>query len=240
MSLFEEQEACKQMPQEEKEEKKEKQLRWKTTGTLPKEKKTYAEVVKGHDEVTEHTFGLVLPESYKQPELSDDQLMDDIVTYSHPATTSLMAAITRSSEEADREKGKSRVKEACRDSICYQLREMGSKVFEIESLVSNLTHKLNTSELSNYMLRSETRELNNMLTELRKDTDRKSVDLSLFKDIVSYQDEARSGLNQQLTFLTSQLIKTTTELNDSLDRESELKRTIDNLRRKAKPWLYNK
>jgi chromosome segregation ATPase len=90
------------------------------------------------------------------------------------------------------------------------------------------------------MLRSETRELNNMLTELRKDTDRKSVDLSLFKDIVSYQDEARSGLNQQLTFLTSQLIKTTTELNDSLDRESELKRTIDNLRRKAKPWLYSK
>ena len=123
-----------------------------------------------------------------------------------------------------------------RYSLGYQLRCLAQKASEIEGKISSFNYRFSCSELSNWTLQTEITRLKDINTELKKELALQCFDVSLYKDLVSYQEQSRVSLNSQLVFVTAELMLFKQKFDEVSVANLELKRVVNNYKSRDLSW----
>jgi hypothetical protein len=123
-----------------------------------------------------------------------------------------------------------------RYSLGYQLRCLAQKASEIEGKISSFNYRFSCSELSNWTLQSEITRLKDINAELKKELALQCFDVSLYKDLVSYQEQSRVTLNSQLVFVTAELMLFKQKFDEVSVANLELQQVVKSYKSRDLSW----
>jgi hypothetical protein len=223
----------KQMPQEKTEEKTEERISWIPDTPPFQEKKSYADIVRargqytstadrGHEEVSESISGSSNSEETNTlPE--------------NPLASNQITAMDTSSNKSTERIG-CLMSDVHRYNLSYYLERHAKATLELGRQMSTINFEIGRVAFENCQYESLNRKLMLQVAELQREITMRSFDLSLFKEVIEQQENSRTASAKQLAFLTDQVVQLKIEHTNSLNREHELKKVIEEYKRKEKPW----